>query len=281
MVLVDYKGGAAFAPFAGLPHVAGMINNLADDARLIERAHASLAGEVVRRQQLLEDAGNVAGDRPLPARCGRQRPDLPPMPHLFVVIDEFGELLTAEPEFVDLFLSIGRIGRSIGVHLLLSSQRIEGASCAAWTPTCRTGSVCGPSRRRRARTVLDTPDAFHLPALPGYGYLKVDTSVYRRFRVGLRVRSRRYAVDGAAARRTCELDGPFLLPTYNTVAAAGTGEEAEAAAAGALGRPPPGRRCVDRLLPSRTPVRRTAPSRPSGCRRCPTGWRWPGSSPTS
>ena len=47
------------------------------------------------------------------------------MPHLFMVIDEFGELLTAEPEFIDLFLQIGRIGRSIGIHLLLSSQRIE------------------------------------------------------------------------------------------------------------------------------------------------------------
>ncbi|MFT2675479.1 hypothetical protein, partial [Escherichia coli] len=56
----------------------------------------------------------------------RERPELPALPHLFLVIDEFGELLTAEPDFVELLLTIGRIGRSIGVHLLLSSQRIEG-----------------------------------------------------------------------------------------------------------------------------------------------------------
>ena len=57
MVLVDYKGGAAFAPFAGLPHVAGIIDNLADDPQLTERARASIHGEVVRRQELLRDAG--------------------------------------------------------------------------------------------------------------------------------------------------------------------------------------------------------------------------------
>ena len=58
MVLVDYKGGAAFAPFSGL-HVAGIIDNLADDPQLTERARASINGEVVRRQELLRDAGSV------------------------------------------------------------------------------------------------------------------------------------------------------------------------------------------------------------------------------
>ena len=58
MVLVDYKGGAAFASFAALPHVAGIIDNLADDAQLTERARASIAGEVVRRQEMLRDAGS-------------------------------------------------------------------------------------------------------------------------------------------------------------------------------------------------------------------------------
>ena len=67
MILVDYKGGAAFAPFAGLPHVAGLIDNLADDAAA-DRAgpRVSIAGEVVRRQQLLADAGSLAVDHPLP-----------------------------------------------------------------------------------------------------------------------------------------------------------------------------------------------------------------------
>ncbi|HYI50716.1 MAG TPA: type VII secretion protein EccCa, partial [Microbacterium sp.] len=125
MILVDYKGGAAFAPFAGLPHVAGIIDNLADDPQLTQRARESIQGEVVRRQRLLKDAGNAASIGHY-RQLRRERTDLPPLPHLFLVIDEFGELLTAEPDFVELLLTIGRIGRSIGVHLLLSSQRIEG-----------------------------------------------------------------------------------------------------------------------------------------------------------
>ncbi|RZI93427.1 MAG: cell division protein FtsK, partial [Microbacterium sp.] len=100
MVLVDYKGGAAFAPFAGLPHVAGLIDNLADDPQLVERARTSINGEVVRRQELLRDAGSLPSISHY-RQLRRERPDLAPMPHLFVVIDEFGELLTAEPEFVD------------------------------------------------------------------------------------------------------------------------------------------------------------------------------------
>jgi len=183
MILVDYKGGAAFAPFAGLPHVAGIIDNLADDPQLTERARESIQGEVVRRQRLLKAAGNAASIGHY-RRLRRERPDLPALPHLFLVIDEFGELLTAEPDFVELLLTIGRIGRSIGVHLLLSSQRIEGGRLRGLDTylSYRIGlRTFSPSE---SAVVLDTPDAFHLPAIPGFGYLKVDTSVYSRFRAG-------------------------------------------------------------------------------------------------
>ncbi|XRQ03344.1 type VII secretion protein EccCa [Actinomadura welshii] len=183
MVLVDYKGGATFAPFEDLPHVAGVITNLEDDAGLIERAYASLSGEVQRRQQLLRDAGNIAniGDY---AFERTRRPDLEPLPYLLVIIDEFGELLTARPDFIELFLSIGRIGRSIGVHLLLSSQRIEGGKLRGLDTYLSYRLGLRTFSEEESRTVLDTPDAFHLPALPGFGYLKVDTSVYQRFKSG-------------------------------------------------------------------------------------------------
>ena len=183
MVLVDYKGGATFAPFTGLPHVAGVITNLENQAGLVERVHASLAGEVKRRQQVLKDAGNVA-DIGHYARCAPARPDLEALPHLFVVIDEFGELLTAKPDFIDLFLSIGRIGRSIGVHLLLSSQRIESGKLAGLETYLSYRLGLRTFSSDESRTVLDTVDAFHLPPLPGFGYLKVDTSDYQRFKAG-------------------------------------------------------------------------------------------------
>ncbi|WP_017607492.1 type VII secretion protein EccC [Nocardiopsis xinjiangensis] len=183
MVLVDYKGGATFAPFEDMPHVAGVITNLEDDAALIERVHASLSGEVQRRQQVLRDAGNVSniGDYQYKRE---QDPSLPPLPHLLVIIDEFGELLTARPDFIQLFLSIGRIGRSIGVHLLLSSQRIEGGKLRGLDTYLSYRLGLRTFSEEESRTVLNTPDAFHLPALPGFGYLKVDTTVYQQFKAG-------------------------------------------------------------------------------------------------
>lgn len=183
MILVDYKGGAAFAPFIRLPHVAGVIDNLADDPQLTERARASINGEVVRRQQLLKEADNSASISHY-RRLRTERPDLPALPHLFLVIDEFGELLTAEPDFVDLLLTIGRIGRSIGVHLLLSSQRIEAGKLRGLDTYLSYRIGLRTFSEAESTVVLDNPDAFHLPAIPGYGFLKVDTSVYTRFRAG-------------------------------------------------------------------------------------------------
>lgn len=213
LVLVDYKGGATFAPFAELPHVAGVITNLENQAGLVERVHSSLAGEVKRRQQVLKDAGNVADIGHYAVLRATERPDLEPLPHLFVVIDEFGELITAKPDFIDLFLSIGRIGRSIGFHLLLSSQRIEGGKLRGLDTYLSYRLGLRTFSADESRTVLDTTDAFNLPPLPGFGYLKVDTSTYERFKAGY--------VSGAyhgPALREERDDTPLArpYPTYNT-----------------------------------------------------------------
>ncbi|MDJ0345618.1 type VII secretion protein EccCb [Streptomyces sp. H10-C2] len=219
MVLVDYKGGATFAPFAQLPHVAGVITNLENQAGLVERVHTSLAGEVKRRQQVLKDAGNIA-DIGHYAALRTRRPDLDPLPHLFVVIDEFGELLTAKPDFIDLFLSIGRIGRSIGVHLLLSSQRIEAGKLKGLETYLSYRLGLRTFSADESRTVLDTTDAFHLPPLPGFGYLKVDTSAYERFKAGYVSGAYR----GHSPSGTTDA-GPLAwpYPTFNTPSADGNG----------------------------------------------------------
>ncbi|MYV53384.1 type VII secretion protein EccCa [Streptomyces sp. SID3212] len=217
LVLVDYKGGATFAPFAELPHVAGVITNLENQAGLVERVHASLAGEVKRRQQVLKDAGNIADIGDYAALRAERRPDLEPLPHLFVVIDEFGELLTAKPDFIDLFLSIGRIGRSIGVHLLLSSQRIEGGRLKGLDTYLSYRLGLRTFSADESRTVLDTTDAFHLPPLPGFGYLKVDTSHYERFKASYVSGAYR----GPVRRAEDEDTGPLALEyeAFNTLAA--------------------------------------------------------------
>ena len=240
MVLVDFKGGAAFAPFNGLPHVAGIIDNLADDPQLTQRARESIAGEVVRRQQVLRDAGSspsISHYREL----RRERPDLPPLPHLFIVIDEFGELLTAEPDFVDLLLTIGRIGRSIGVHLLLSSQRVEAGKLRGLETYLSYRLGLRTFSESESSIVLDTPDAYHLPAIPGFGYLKVDTSVYKRFRSGYVSGPLPGSTPVISAERMLE---PLVLPPFNSLAAEPGADLAE----DALEAPQVGRALIDEAV---------------------------------
>jgi len=113
-VLVDFKGGAAFAPLAGLPHVLGTLSDL--DERLARRAIESLRAEVLRRERALADAGARAID------------DLPPglLARLVVVVDEFAALVTERPELHALFADLAARGRSLGVHLVLCTQRPAG-----------------------------------------------------------------------------------------------------------------------------------------------------------
>ncbi|MFF7580966.1 type VII secretion protein EccCa [Streptomyces sp. NPDC008061] len=187
-VLVDFKGGATFAGVTELPHVAGLITNLADDLALVDRVRTALQGEQQRRQQMLRRAGNVDSVREyqiLQAAGGTDidgRP-LEPMPYLMIVVDEFGELLAQRPDFIELFVQIGRVGRSLGLHLLLATQRLDEGrlrgleSHLSYRICLRTFSA------QESRAVIGTPDAYRLPSIPGSAYLKVDESVYERFRV--------------------------------------------------------------------------------------------------
>ncbi|MET9252410.1 type VII secretion protein EccCa [Streptomyces sp. NPDC003717] len=254
MVLVDYKGGATFAPFTALPHVAGVITNLENQAGLVERVHTSLAGEITRRQQVLKDAGDIADIGHYRALRDGERPDLEPLPHLFVVIDEFGELITAKPDFIDLFLSIGRIGRSIGVHLLLSSQRIEGGRLKGLETYLSYRLGLRTFSADESRTVLDTTDAFHLPPLPGFGYLKVDTSTYTRFKAGyVSGAYRGPAPDGGPAD-----DEPLAwpYPAYNSPTTTGAAVADEAAPAVRESGPTALSTTVGQLTTAAEPVRR-------------------------
>ena len=181
LVLVDFKGGATFAGMSDLPHVSAVITNLAQELTLVDRMQDALAGEMVRRQELLRGAGNLASVRDY-ERAQATGHDLPPLPSLLIVVDEFSELLTAKPEFIDLFVAIGRLGRSLGLHLLLASQRLEEGrlrgleSHLSYRIGLRTFSA------GESRTVLGVPDAYELPADPGLGYLRPDPATLLRFK---------------------------------------------------------------------------------------------------
>ncbi|MFB6534862.1 type VII secretion protein EccCa [Streptomyces noursei] len=180
-ILADFKGGATFAGMSALPHVAAVITNLADDLSLVDRMGDSLRGELQRRQELLRQAGNFAGIHEYEKARAAGHP-LDPLPSLVLVIDEFSELLTAKPDFIEMFIQIGRIGRSLGVHLLLASQRLEEGrlrgldTYLSYRIGLRTFSAA------ESRVALGVPDAYHLPSVPGSGYLKFGTEEMTRFK---------------------------------------------------------------------------------------------------
>ena len=190
-VLVDYKGGATFAEVAALPHVAGSITNIERDLTLVDRMHEALFGELERRQRLLQDSGYFDRVRDYQDHR-REHPDdgLPPLPSLLVVVDEFGELLTNRPDFLDLFVSIGRTGRSLGIHLLLATQRLDEGRIRGLEGHLRYRVCLRTFSPEESLVALGTRDAFELPPLPGLGYLKVDASM-QQFKAALATRAYR------------------------------------------------------------------------------------------
>ena len=180
-VLVDFKGGATFARLDDLPHTSAVITNLADDLALVDRMRDALEGELNRRQELLRSAGNYSDVKDY-ERAREGGAPLTPMPSLFVVVDEFSELLTAKPDFIDLFVMIGRIGRSLGVHLLLASQRLEEGRLRGLDTYLSYRVGLRTFSGLESRVVLGVPDAYELPSAPGHGYLKIDTTTMLRFK---------------------------------------------------------------------------------------------------
>ena len=146
-VLVDFKGGATFLGLEDLSHVSAVITNLEQELPLVDRMRDALHGEMVRRQELLRSAGNYASVRDY-ERDRERGTDLVPMPTLFVVVDEFSELLAAKPEFIDLFVMIGRLAGLSGSTCCWPRSGWRKGGCAAWTPSCPTGSGCARSRPR-------------------------------------------------------------------------------------------------------------------------------------
>ncbi|MGF6889161.1 S-DNA-T family DNA segregation ATPase FtsK/SpoIIIE [Nocardia sp. GAS34] len=180
LVLVDFKGGATFLGLEPLPHVAAVITNLEEELSLVDRMKDALAGEMNRRQELLRAAGNFANVNDY-ERARHAGASLDPLPALFIIVDEFSELLSQKPDFAELFVMIGRLGRSLHVHLLLASQRLEENklrgldSHLSYRIGLRTFSA------NESRAVLGITDAYHLPPAPGSGYLKSDASDPLRF----------------------------------------------------------------------------------------------------
>ncbi|GAA1608096.1 type VII secretion protein EccC [Kribbella hippodromi] len=179
--LVDFKGGATFTKLDRLPHTSAVITNLADELTLVDRMSDAIKGEIIRRQELLRRAGNYESLRAYElARAAGA--NLPEVPTLLVICDEFSELLSAKPDFIDMFVQIGRVGRALGVHLLLASQKLEEGRLRGLDAHLSYRIGLRTFSAMDSRVVLGIPDAYELPRAPGHGFLQIGTETLVRFR---------------------------------------------------------------------------------------------------
>ncbi len=179
LLLIDFKGGATFLDFAHAPHVAAVITNLADDAPLVARMRDALGGEINRRQTLLRTAGCVSVAAYERARRAGTLMDA--LPTLFIVVDEFSEMLSQHPDFADIFVAIGRLGRSLGMHLLLASQRLDEGRLRGLEAHLSYRMCLKTLSASDSRTALGTLDAYQLPNTPGAGLLRTSDGELIRF----------------------------------------------------------------------------------------------------
>jgi S-DNA-T family DNA segregation ATPase FtsK/SpoIIIE len=180
LVLVDFKGGATFLGLERAPHVAAVITNLSDEAPLVARMRDALSGEMNRRQEVLRATGNLDSVAAY-ERARRTDTRLAPLPTLFVIVDEFSELLSQHPDFADVFVAIGRLGRSLGVHLLLASQRLDEGRLRGLDSHLSYRVCLKTLSANESRIVLGTSDAYELPSRPGAGYLRAGADQLVRF----------------------------------------------------------------------------------------------------
>lgn len=180
LVLVDFKGGATFIGMEKLPHTSAVITNLADELPLVDRMQDALNGEMTRRQEMLRASGYASlFDYEKARAAGAQ---LVPFPVLLIIVDEFSELLSSKAEFMDLFVSIGRLGRSLGVHLLLASQRLDEGRINRVEGHLSYRIALRTFSSMESRSVIGVGKAYELPNEPGNGYLKLDQSTLVRFK---------------------------------------------------------------------------------------------------
>ena len=160
-ILIDYKGGGMADAFRNLPHVTGIIDNL-QTGNTIARALASIQGEIHRREKMFRDADvNNIDDY---IRFYYDDPDYERLPHLIIIVDEFAELKTDQPDFMRELISASRVGRSLGVHLILSTQKPSNSvSDEIWANS--NFRIClRVQSRSDSMEMLRRPDAAYLKA---------------------------------------------------------------------------------------------------------------------
>ena len=176
-LLIDYKGGGMANLFDNLPHLLGTITNL--DGGESMRAMASIKSELARRQRVFSEH-NVNHINQY-NRLFKEGEASLPMPHLFLISDEFAELKKEQPDFMSELVSAARIGRSLGIHLILATQKPTGVVDDQIWSNSKFKLALKVQNASDSNEVLKTPDAANI-TLPGRAYLQVgNNEVYELF----------------------------------------------------------------------------------------------------
>ncbi len=177
-ILIDYKGGGLTGAFESdnfkLPHLAGSITNL--DGASVKRSLISIQAELRRRQAIFNDARKIANEGTMDIykyqQLYRNGVVNEPVPHLFIISDEFAELKAQQPEFMEQLISAARIGRSLGVHLILATQKPSGVvDDQIWSNT-RFRVCLKVQDKSDSMDMIKRPDAAEI-AQTGRFYLQV------------------------------------------------------------------------------------------------------------
>ncbi len=176
-LLIDYKGGGMADLFAKLPHLLGTITNL--DGSESMRALASIKSELARRQRIFrENNVNNINQYTKLFKAGKATQ---PLPHLFLISDEFAELKKEQPEFMSELVSAARIGRSLGVHLILATQKPSGVVDDQIWSNSKFKLALKVQNEADSNEVLKTPDAARITQV-GRAYLQVgNNEIYELF----------------------------------------------------------------------------------------------------
>ncbi len=213
-VLVDFKGGAAFGPCADLPHVVGLVTDL--DDQLVARVLTSLGAELRRRERIFAAAG--ASDLGGYLRC--RGPDDEQVPRLVIVVDELRALVDEVPEFVNGMVRLAALGRSLGVHLVLATQRPSGVVTAEIQANVNLRIAFRVRDRADSLGILDDAAAAGLsPETPGRALASRGTGALAPFQAAVVAPARRpvgrhlSVAPAAHALRAAALDPPHAPHT--------------------------------------------------------------------
>jgi DNA segregation ATPase FtsK/SpoIIIE, S-DNA-T family len=200
-VLIDYKGGSAFAECARLPHTVGMVTDL--DPHQVVRALVSLSAELTRREHILAAAGAKDIEAYQLLVQGRQAR---PLPRLVIVIDEFAAMSRELPDFVTGLVNIAQRGRSLGLHLILATQRPSGVVSQDIRANTNLRIALRVTDPAESADVIGVPDAASITqSTPGRAYVRLGHASLVPFQAG-RVGGLRPGTDSAATSR------PWLAP---------------------------------------------------------------------